>query len=45
MLVMLLLFQIQLIQFTHTHLYLNGAAVHKFELVFDDKFKVDEDLF
>lgn len=24
---------------------LNGAAVHKFELVFDDKFKVDEDLF
>ena len=24
---------------------LNGAAVHKFELVFDDTFKVDEDLF
>ena len=24
---------------------LNGAAVHKFELVFDDVFKVDEDLF
>lgn len=24
---------------------LNGAAVHKFELVFDDAFKVDEDLF
>ena len=24
---------------------LNGAAVHKFELIFDDKFKVDEDLF
>lgn len=24
---------------------LNGAAVHKFELSFDDKFKVDEDLF
>ena len=24
---------------------LNGAAVHKFELVFDDLFKVDEDLF
>jgi alanine-synthesizing transaminase len=24
---------------------LNGAAVHKFELAFDDVFKVDEDLF
>ena len=24
---------------------LNGGAIHKFELTFDDKFKVDEDLF
>jgi len=24
---------------------LNGAAIHKFELVFDDEYKVDEDLF
>ena len=24
---------------------LNGGAIHKFELVFDDEFKVDEDLF
>jgi alanine-synthesizing transaminase len=24
---------------------LNGAAVHKFELAFDDTFKVDEELF
>ena len=24
---------------------LNGAAIHKFELVFDNEFKVDEELF
>ena len=30
----------------HSYVFmLNGAAVHKFELAFDDTFKVDEDLF
>ena len=33
------------IQFTHMHFMLNGAAIHKFELVFDNEFKVDEELF